>query len=70
MIGAAFMYFAHVGDFFHILMTGANIQFTYLTFLYITGWNPVIGYAVGVLAINLIFSEERKKTVLTLLIFG
>ena len=71
MIGAAFMYFSFVADFFYILMTGANIQFTYLAFLYITGWTPLIGYAVGVLAINLIFSEERKKTALILLIlFG
>jgi len=71
MICAAFMYFALVGDFFHILVTGVNIQFTYLTFLYISGWTPIIGCAVGVLAINLIFSEKRKKTALILLIlFG
>ena len=71
MISAAFLYFALVGDFFHILMTETNIQFTYLTLLYLTVCDIVIGFAVGILAINLIFPEERKKLALFLLIlFG
>jgi hypothetical protein len=68
MISAAFSYFPFVADFFHILITGNNIKFTYLTFLYIHSWNTVIGIAIGVLAISLTFSEERKKMVLIILI--
>jgi len=71
ILGAAFLYFALVGDFFHILMTEINIQFTYLTFLYMTAWSIVIGFGVGILAINLIFPEERKKLTLFLsILFG
>jgi hypothetical protein len=67
MISAAFSYFPFVADFFHILMAGNNIKFTYLTFLYMHSWNTVIGLTIGVLAVNLTFSEERKKMGLIIL---
>jgi hypothetical protein len=69
MISAAFSYFPFVADFFHILMAGNNIEFTYTTFLYIHSWNTVIGLMMGILAVNLTFSEERKKTGLIILNF-
>lgn len=67
MISAAFSYFPFVADFFHILMAGNNIEFTSTTFLYIHSWNTVIGLTIGVLAVNLTFSEERKKMGLIIL---
>jgi hypothetical protein len=71
MLAVAFSYVALAIDFFHILVTGDNIQFTYLTFLYMTFWNTVSGMAIGVLGIEMIFSEERKRIALILMIlFG
>lgn len=71
IFAALIYYFALAEDFFHILMTEANIQFTYLKFLYLTVLTIVIGFAVGILAISLIFSEERKNSALILLnLFG
>lgn len=71
MLAVAFSYIALVTDFFQILITGNNIHFTYLTFLHMTFWNTVSGMAIGVLGIEIIFSEARKRIALILMaIFG
>lgn len=60
MISFTFAYLIFVFDFFHIILTGQNMQFTDLTLLYFISFLFVGMLSGGTLALILAFPEKKK----------